>query len=76
MFCIQCRSLPAALQRHPRGPLGPAAAPALRTLVCERCGAPAGHGIRPRALPDVAALLERAGLRTPRPLLCRPPRAA
>ena len=68
MLCFHCRALPPELRRHPRGPLDPAAAiPALRTLVCERCGAPTGIHTGPQ--PDTALRLERAGLRILHPLL-------
>lgn len=65
MLCTLCRSLRPELRHYPRGPLHPAAwAPALRALVCERCGTPA------RPEPLSATLLERAGLGSAGPLLC------
>lgn len=74
MLCIQCRSLPAPLRRHPRGPLtSPAPAP-LGALVCARCGA--ATAARPRSLPDTLQRLERVGLGIAGPLLCAGTRAA
>jgi hypothetical protein len=73
MLCPHCRSLRPELRRYPRGSLHPAAwAPALRALVCERCGAPA----RPEPLPVWLRWLERAGLGSAGPLLCDAPRPA
>lgn len=78
MLCPSCRSLPPELRRHPRGPLGAAASvPALRPLVCERCGAAAGPEARPRSLRETVLRLESAGLDILHPLLCaHPPHAA
>lgn len=76
MLCTPCRSLRPELRRYPRGLLYPAVwAPALRALVCERCGAPAPG--RPESLAATLRRLERAGLGSAGPLLCdAAPRAA
>jgi hypothetical protein len=71
MLCLHCRSLPPALRGLPRGGVpGSLSAPALLSLVCARCGAPAGPGVRPRSLPDTVRRLEAAGLLVLHPLLC------
>ena len=69
MLCPHCRSLCPELRGYPGGPLHPAAwAPALRALVCERCGAPASPGRE--SLSATLRRLERAGLGSAGPLLC------
>lgn len=75
MLCIHCRSLPAPLRRHPRGPLSAPAPAPLGGLLCARCGAVTSPP-HPRSLPDTLQRLERVGLGIAGPLLCGRPRAA
>lgn len=75
MLCIHCRSLPAPLRRHPRGPLPTPAAGPLGALVCARCGS-AACPPRPWSLPETLQRLERVGLGIAGPLLRGGARAA
>lgn len=73
MLCRACRELSPELRRHPApgAPVPVAGAPAVRALVCARCGRAAGPEGEASSLPDMLARLERAGMGVAGPLLDR-----